>query len=197
MRKSKTILYITIVMTLLFFGCAKKESPEEYAIKLAVTKYNNAIIELYRTVSPEKLNEIALEEESKKVQSYMSIFLMGDRLMDAEYQKIDFKEVTVDGDSAIAKTSEEWRFRWIHFKTGEEIEPWTDIKYNMRYELTLVDDKWMIAKAVDIDAAEEATALDEKDNSGAEVIIEETETSLESKTEDKTLPTEATTEEKS
>ena len=155
MRKSKTILYITIVMTLLFSGCAKEESPEEYAIKVAVTKYNNAIIDLYRTVSPEKLDEIALEEESFRVQNYMSIFLPGKRLMDAEYQRIEFREVIVEGDSATVKTSEDWTFRWIHFKTGEEIEPWTDVHYKMRYDLTLIDGKWMIAKATDIEKAGE------------------------------------------
>ena len=150
------IFYMVIVMVIVFSGCAKKESPEEYPVKVAVTKYNNAIIDLYRTVSPEKLNEIALEEESFRVQNYMSIFLPGERLMDAKYQKIEFREVTVEGDTAIVKTSEDWTFRWIHFKTGEEIEPWKDLHYKMQYDLTFIDGKWMIAKVTDIEKAEEA-----------------------------------------
>lgn len=164
--KRYTVYIVAVMALLLFAGCAKKESPEEYAVKVAVTKYNNAIIELYRTVSPERLDEIALEEESKKVQTYMSVFLLGDKLMDAEYKKIEFSDVTIDGESAVANTSEEWRFRWVHFKTGEEIEPWTDIKYKMRYDLTLTDGKWMIAKATDLEKVEEA-ALDLEDDVSA------------------------------
>lgn len=177
MIKRRYAVYIVTLMVLILCGCAKKESPEEYAVKVAVTKYNNAIIELYRTVSPVKLNEIALEEESKKVQNYMSIFLPGERLMDAEYQKIEFNEVTVDGDSAVAMTSEDWTFRWIHFKTGEEIEPWTDIKYKMRYDLTLTDGKWMIAKATDLENVEELPSEGEgaveSDATNEEVLPEE------------------------
>ncbi len=165
MRKNISVLAVTVLIALFFLGCAKEQSPEEYAVKLAVTKYNNAIIDLYRTVSPEKLNEIALAEESRKVQSYMSIFLPGKRLMDAEYNKIDFDEVTIDGESAFALTSEDWRFRWVHFKTGKEIEPWKDIHYNMRYDLTLVEGKWMIEKATDMDK-EEADL--KKESSGEE-----------------------------
>lgn len=189
MIKRRYTVYIVIVMVLLLCGCAKKESPEEYAVKVAVTKYNNAIIDLYKTVSPEKLNEIALEEESKKVQSYMSIFLAGKRLMEAEYQKIEFREVIVEGDSATVKTSEDWTFRWIHFKTGEEIEPWTDIHYEMQYDLTLIDGKWMIAKATDIEKAEEA-ALENKGEAEKDVIATEPEPSLDDNADIPAVPEE-------
>jgi hypothetical protein len=119
---------------------------EDAVIMKAVGKYNQALVIAYRNVDFGPLGGAASEKAAKKVRVIVNSYLGGNQVMESDVKRIDFKDVKVEGDRAIARTSEDWTYRWVDFKTGEEVEPLKDIHYEMLYHLEKIDDKWLVDK---------------------------------------------------
>jgi hypothetical protein len=123
---------------------------EDAVIMKAVGKYNQALVIAYRNVDFGPLGGAASEKEAKKVRVIVNSYLEGNQVMESDVKRIDFKDVKVEGDRATARTSEDWTYRWVDFKTGEEVEPLKDIHYEMLYHLEKIDEKWLVEKVEDI-----------------------------------------------
>lgn len=121
-------------------------SQEDAIIMKAVGKYNQALIIAYRNVDFGPLGGAASEKEARKVRAIVNSYLEGNQVMESDVKRIDFRDIKVEGDRATARTSEDWTYRWVDFKTGEEVEPLKDIHYEMLYHLEKIDDKWLVDK---------------------------------------------------
>ena len=119
------------------------EKPE---LKTVIAKYNNAIIEAYKNQNFEHFMQVATDAEINKIGVIINSFRQADQIMEAELRKIDFQEIKTQGDKADVKTSEDWSYRWIDYKTGQEVEPLKDIHYEMLYHLIKKDGKWLVEK---------------------------------------------------
>ncbi|MBI4972684.1 MAG: hypothetical protein HZC16_02565 [Candidatus Omnitrophica bacterium] len=134
----------------IFHGCAHKATDEEAELKTVVAKYNNALIEAYKNQFFAPLQEVTSEDEFRKVNIVVSSFLQGSRIMESELHRLDFKEIKIEKDEARVRTSEDWSYRWVNYRTRQEIEPLKEIRYEMLYHLVKKNNKWLVDKVEEV-----------------------------------------------
>ena len=142
----RSICLCSAVLLSMLAGCALRETGAEAELRVVVAKYNNALIEAYKNQLFKPLKEVADEEEVQMVNIFISSYLQGNQVMDAELLKMDFKEIKIEGEKATVRTSEEWSYRWIHYKTMREIEPRKNIRYEILYYIVKKDGRWLVKK---------------------------------------------------
>ena len=140
------LTYSVIVLLVVVSGCSSKSMDEKTELKTVIAKYNNAIIEAYKNQNFEHFMQVATDAEINKIGVIINSFRQADQIMEAELRKIDFQEIKTQGDKADVKTSEDWSYRWIDYKTGQEVEPLKNIHYEMLYHLIKKDGKWLVEK---------------------------------------------------
>jgi len=143
--RDKNLFVCVLAFAIIFSGCASNEPPDQQSeLKTIIAKYNNAIVEAYKNQNFEYLTQVATEEELNKIGIIINSYRQSDQIMEAEIRKIDFREVKIDGDKAVVKTSEDWSYRWLNYKTGQEVEPPQDIHYELLYQVIKKDGKWLV-----------------------------------------------------
>lgn len=147
------LTYSVIVLLAVVSGCSSKGMNEKTELKTVIAKYNNAIIEAYKNQNFEHFMQVATDKEINKIGIIINSFRQADQIMEAELQKIDFQEIKTQGDKADVNTSEDWSYRWINYKTGQEVEPLKNIHYEMLYHLIKKDGRWLVEK---VDAIKES-----------------------------------------
>lgn len=144
-------LFYSIALAVILSGCASNPADNREAeLKTIIAKYNNAVIEAYKSQNFEYLKQVATEQEIDKIGVMITSFLQANQIMEAELHKIDFREIKIQGDKADVRTSEDWSYRWIDYKTGQEVEPLKDIHYEMLYHLIKKDGKWLVEKVDEV-----------------------------------------------
>ncbi len=133
---------------LLFLGLlsACTATREEEAVKRSVVLYNRGLIEAYRSQSFDLLKEVAVEREVEKVGAVVGAYLEGGEVMESRIISLRFDGVEVRDGRATVRTSEEWSYRWLDYRTGREVEPLKRIYYRMRYDLVKRDGRWLVEK---------------------------------------------------
>lgn len=139
-----------IIWVFICLGCTSPEQTHEKHLKTIVAKYNNALTQAYSSRFLSSLSEVASEKEVNKVEVIIASFFQGNTLMESELHRMDFHDVNIEGDKATVRTSEDWSYRWVDFRTSEEIEPLKDIHYEMLYHLIKKDDKWLVDSVEDV-----------------------------------------------
>lgn len=140
------LLTYSVIVLLVISGCSSKGMSEKPELKTVIAKYNNAIIEAYKNQNFEHFMQVATDTEINKIGIIINSFRQADQIMEAELRKIDFQEIKTQGDKADVNTSEDWSYRWIDYKTGQEVEPLKNIHYEMLYHLIKKDGKWLVEK---------------------------------------------------
>lgn len=143
-----------IALLFILLGCASKQSGEETSLKIVIAKYNNAVIEAYKNQILMPLKEVAVEDEVRRIDITVSTYLRGNQLMEADLHKIDFKDVRIEGDKATVRTSEDWSYKWVNYRTKKEVEPLRDIHYEMTYYLNKIGGKWLVEKVEELKEGE-------------------------------------------
>lgn len=149
--RNYTIQFIAILVCLCVFLSCKSGDPEKDAIQRIVAKYNMAIITAYKELNMGPLQDIALEGHVNKVKTIINSYLEANQIMIADILKLNIKEIRIEGEKATARTSEDWKYKWIDNKTGKDVEPLKEIHYEMVYKMVKKDAKWMV------EAVEEVT----------------------------------------
>jgi hypothetical protein len=144
------VLTCALVLLAMFSGCAPMGADEEKELKTVIAKYNNALVEAYRNQFFEPLMEVAVEEDVRKVDIIISAYLQTNQIMDSELIRLDFKGIEKGFDRATVRTSEDWSYRWIDYRTNKEVEPLREIHYEMRYHLIKIDDLWMVERVEEV-----------------------------------------------
>lgn len=143
---------VLFIFFLLLISCAKA-NPEQESVKKLIAIYNHALVLAYGELKFEELKSIASEGQFGKVSAIVNSFRDADEMMEAELLRLDFKEIKIEGNSSTVKTSEDWKYRWVNNKTGEEVEPLKDIHYDIIYHLTKKDGKWIVDRVEDVSIA--------------------------------------------
>ena len=142
-----------------FPGCAV-ESPPEAEVKTAIAKYNVALVEAYRNLYFEPLERVALKKEIHRVDTIISGYLQGKRVMEPEPHGVVFEEIGIDGDRAAVRTSEDWSYRWVDIETEKPLTSLKEVHYNLLYTLVKEDGRWMVARVEDTDDRGEGERVD-------------------------------------
>ena len=144
------LTYSVIVLLVVVSGCSSKSMDEKTELKTVIAKYNNAIIEAYKNQNFEHFMQVATDTEINKIGIIINSFRQADQIMEAKLHKIDFQEIKTQGNKADVNTSEDWSYRWIDYKTGQEVEPLKNIHYEMLYHLIKKDGKWLVEKVEEV-----------------------------------------------
>jgi len=143
-------VFAIYVIGIIFFSGCVSENPEEKRIKTVIAKYNIAVIEAYKNQYFDYLKESADEKEFRKIYVITIGFLQGNRILESELLSLAFKEIKIEDSVATVKTSEDWSYRWVDYRTREEVEPLKDLHYEMIYHLVKKDGRWLVEKAEEV-----------------------------------------------
>lgn len=135
-----------LLLPIFLLGCATKTVGEEEQLKIVIAKYNNALVEAYKNQFFEPLKEVADDAELTKVNTIIRAYLQNEQIMDSEILAVVFKGIKKKADSAVVKTSEDWKYRWVDYRTNKEVEPFKKVHYEMIYYLFKKDGKWLVTK---------------------------------------------------
>ena len=153
--KISTIIEVLFIVFVTCAGCNSGEISQEAELKTIIAKYNIALVEAYGYQFFEPLKEVAGEDEVGKVEIIIDSYMLGNQIMEAQLNRMDFNEINIEEDRATVRTSEDWSYRWVDLRTGEEVEPLRDIHYELLYHLIKNDDKWLVEKVGEVEGAQE------------------------------------------
>ncbi len=145
----KAFLHV-IVLLVLASGCTSKTVDDKRQLKVIVAKYNHALIEAYKNQFYDPLRDVAGKKEVDKVGTIIMSYLQGNEIMESELISIDFRKIEKENDSATVRTSERWKYRWVHYKTNEEVNPVKEIGYELLYHLSKKEGKWRVERVEEV-----------------------------------------------
>lgn len=147
----KYLSYGVVLAAIISSGCASNQADNrETLLKIVIAKYNNAVIEAYKSQNFEPLKQAATESEINKIGVIINAYRTANQIMESDIKKIDFKEIRIEADKADVKTYEDWSYRWINYETRQEAEPLKDIHYELFYHLIKKDGKWLVDRVEDM-----------------------------------------------
>ncbi len=126
----------------------KPKSPhildEKTKIKNTVILYNSMLAQGYRKQNMTSLAEVATEKRISKAFYHMAALGEGWVRMDMNLKQISFSEIQIlSSDKAEAATEEKWDYKYINFKTEEQVYD-NSVDYVNRYKLSKISDKWFV-----------------------------------------------------
>ncbi|HBR18492.1 MAG: hypothetical protein A3G39_04350 [Deltaproteobacteria bacterium RIFCSPLOWO2_12_FULL_43_16] len=137
---------ILLFFLVLVYSCnSATKDPEVSILETNIRRYNRALIDAYKELSVDPLQEIASEREMGKVNMIIMGFRAKNQYMESELKGIEFKEIKRNKeDSADVETKEAWRFRYMDKKTGQEVKPWAEAEYKLSYHIIKNQGKWLV-----------------------------------------------------
>lgn len=142
--EKNAVKFILLQLLVICLGCTSGEVAQKEYLKRLIAQYNNAVVVAYSDQDFELLKGVASDEEFRKIYVIVAGFLQGNRIMEADIKRIDYKEIKIEGDKATVKTSEDWSYRWVNYRARQEVEPLKEIHYEMLYYLIKKDGKWLV-----------------------------------------------------
>lgn len=111
-----------------------------------VVGYNQGIIKAAKTSKVEHLKAFLTEQLVEKTMLWVKAYHDDNLFMDAIINKIEFDSIKPDrpNKSAVVKTKEQWRYRYINIKDKKEVHPPTKIFYEVKYTFILIKNQWII-----------------------------------------------------
>lgn len=119
-------------------------TPEEKAHDL-ILRYNQLLIEGYKTNNMTKLQEVATLELAQKAYYHMAAIAEGNSRLVSDLKKIDFKKTDCSQPGKCqVQTSERWDFGYVDARTGQKMSEVTNYLYEVRYDLENRGGSWML-----------------------------------------------------
>lgn len=138
------ILFVALTLAL---GCGKGSDKDVKEVQDVVRRYDEALIKTYAVLDTKPLDGLASEKEIGRVRMIIWKFLGEKTFMESEIKEIRFDKVELKRDSAEVETWEKWRFRHLREGTREEVRPWVDAEYRLRFVMKKEKGKWMVETA--------------------------------------------------
>lgn len=140
------LLGLLAMLTALAGGCTRRgEERESYPIQGAVSRYNRALIEVYRTGRIDPLDSAATERETRKVSLVLYSLLAEEKLMEAQLKQLELVKVEIAGSVAYAWTVEDWVYQHRDVRSHEPRGPLKTQRYELKYRLARKGEDWTVA----------------------------------------------------
>ncbi|BDG08852.1 hypothetical protein [Anaeromyxobacter paludicola] len=139
------------VLCALALACQRpKESPDGYAARVAVERYNQRLLEAFRVQRADVLEDVAGAGEVSRVAAILSGLAAQGRHMDA--RQLELTPVSVSfaareggGRTATVRTRERWAYR--HLGAGGESLKDGEALYRMTYTVVEDESRWTVERA--------------------------------------------------
>lgn len=131
-------LIILCVTICILTACKDKsvKPTDEEGIKEAIVKFDKALIETYRKLNTEPLNNIASDKEIGKNHAIILGFIRNGIYMESEFDDIKFLEFkSVSKGNVDAIVWEKWHWRHLNSKDKKVVKSWIDEEYKILYHM--------------------------------------------------------------
>lgn len=144
--------FLAVFFSLFTLVSCAKSNPDEALVKTTVARYNDALVAAYKNLNIEPMKDVATEERAKRVEAFITAYLQSNLIMETELHHVTFDEVKVERTVATVKTTEDWSYSWVDYKTKKIKEEKKQVTYKMLYTLEKKGDKWIVTDARDLAA---------------------------------------------
>ncbi|SRR6266567_5318413 len=137
-------------------GCQRpRESPEAYAARVVVQRYNQLLPEAFRASRGDLLAEVAGPAEVSRVSSVIAGLSSQGKYMEARQLEFTPVEVRVEGPpdggtpSATVRSRERWSYQhlFIGVPEGQRVDK-LETGYRMTYTLAREAERWVVESAM-------------------------------------------------
>lgn len=144
-----SVAVLVLASALLGAGCQRHaETPEEHAARTAVVRYNQALVEAFRTRAEEKLVGVASEAERSRVGAIIAGLLSQGKVMMARQSSQKVEKVRRLKDDLISvETLETWQYEHRAFRDPNAPAEGKTITYRMEYQVRRVSEGWIVQHA--------------------------------------------------
>ena len=145
--KFRFLNFAFFILTLAFVlsSCTRLENAKETAvIKDTILSYNKLLVEAAKTGDVGPLKGILIQKEREKLYFWIASWHDSHVYMDGKLENIKFNNITLSGNTAEVATSEDWIYEYKDLKTGQSVQPASEIYYDMEYHLLKKDNTWII-----------------------------------------------------
>jgi len=143
-----TVLLCVVVLSGVVACTADSDAtldPETLAIHQAVTDYNDALVRTFATLDLGHLESVATPEQVAD-ESYTLMQLQSENaVMNAKLVNIEFGEIVLYAEDDISITTHEtWDYDYVSLDTSETTRSERGVMYDLRYDLVLMDGRWLV-----------------------------------------------------
>lgn len=147
-------LFAILVILVALSACVF-ETGESREVKGTVMRYNQLLVEGYRNLNMNPLQEVASRERAEKAYLHMAALGEAGVRMESELKKIDFQKLEFPKpEEAVVISREVWDFSHKDIKTGAIKFDKKDFVYHNRYELRRDGNRWIIHTINTVDGEE-------------------------------------------
>lgn len=157
---SRLLGWVVLLLPFILLSGCSMDSADSRAVKGVIKRYNQLLIEGYRTFNMNPLQEVATPEQATKLYYHMAALGEGQLRMDSTLKDIRFVTVAFPKpDEASVDTKEKWDFTHVNIKTGKKIAEEKDFIYEMGYTLKKVNGRWIISNVNTISGTSTHTVI--------------------------------------
>lgn len=139
---------------ILLAACQRtSESPQGYAVRVAVQRYNQLLPDAFRASRADLLGEVAGPSEVSRVSSVIAGLTSQGKYMEARQLEFAVVELQVRGEgkssTATVRTRERWTYqhRLLGFPGSQRLEQ-LSASYRMTYTVVRTGDRWIVDRAL-------------------------------------------------
>lgn len=130
----------------------RTEDPEVHAVRTAVIRYNQRLVEAYRTRRPDLLDGIASPTEIARTSRLITGLVARAQYMEARQDELRFGKVRVSGPLADADTEERWAYEHRALSRPDERAPPKEATYRLKYRLKRQGGGWIVDEVLELGA---------------------------------------------
>ncbi len=151
-RKHRILAAVLIAAVLAPAACSPK-APASAPVQDAVRSYNVQLVRAFRAHDMNLLNSVATRDQAYTEFFQMAALGESGVTLESTLTAIAFRSVSFSGDaSATAETDETWDYRHVSNETSKTVRSESGIVYHLRYDLVLVDGRWLVDRVTSLDS---------------------------------------------
>jgi hypothetical protein len=154
------LLYQLIALLVIIGASCSMPSDEIEQVKWTVLRYNELLSEGYRKLNMNPMQEVATEDQARKLYYHMSAIGEGKLRMESTLKRLEFRnmEFAENGDAMI-ETREIWDFAHKFINTEKIYAEEKNFMYEMVYHLKKQKRRWIVTNVLVVSGASTASAF--------------------------------------
>jgi len=138
--RRKSAIFLAVLAPLLLVAC----SGEKQQVKNLVTTYNRVLVDAYLKPKPNLMENFTSPREFIQIDTYISYLYKTNRILKCDLKKIDFEDVKIKGDTAVAVTRERWVYVYLDPVNRKPVSEEYDVISANKYSLVKEKGRWVV-----------------------------------------------------
>ncbi len=152
-RKRSGFLAAAVLALIAPAGCARDRlSADEHAARTAVVRYNETLVQAYRTGNRELMRDVAALEEVERIGSVVGSLAAAGRTMEARQTGFQVLGVTInprEDGVTLVETLETWIYEHRDMADRDRPAPAKEAKYRLAYNLVRAGGRFVVHRIVE------------------------------------------------